>query len=956
MNKLYILRGVILGSLVSLTVWNAGAQQTDSIVPGRAFATTKISNTAAVSTTTGAELDKTVSINLTNTFAGQLTGLSVRESNGLPSSSASWLVRGVGTYGMPRENIAKLYVDGFEVNADYLKYLSPVEVENVSVLKDAAALSTFGMRGGNGVIWVETKRGKIGKPTIQVQLRESRQQAVNSNKALNAYDYASLYNQAVSNDNGRVWTPYYSEQSLADYKNGVSPNVNWYDEVLKKTGNYRDANVLFNGGSQTARYNIVLTYADQEGLLNATPDHTSSDDPEASLVRDPKDAMSNVRMNKFNLRSNFDFEMFDIFEARVDLGGRIENNKQPNYDMGSLMDDIARYPSNIYLPYDNEAKTHWSGTALYPNNPVGSVKGLGWRSSRLRILQGNFSLKEKLDFITPGLYLKESISFYSHSISNYNKTRNYARYHDNATTTTDQTTSLVAGGYGSGGLETWRQYMTTAGYDRHWDKHALTVAVGMHASDYQGDGRFGYKYHYLNYNGRANYVYDNRYVAELGVSYFGSDAYAPGHRFGFYPSLSAALILSNEEFLKANTSIDFLKLRASAGKIGSADTDASTGNFGSNGRFLYQQYYYYTGGFNSGNTTPYQWNSGLAPIFIANENAFAEKSLKYNVGLDAKLFKKIDVNLDVFMDKRSDILTFDQTTMGYYGNNFYMNNIGRMTNMGFEGSLTFGDKAGALDYSVFGRISYAKNEIDFMGEIPTAYPYNAATGRALNTRIGLIADGFYQLEDFNADGTLKNGLSIPTYGSVQPGDIKYKDLDNSGYIDDTDVDEIGKPYYPELYYSFGGKLAYRGVDFNVLFRGSAGSSVNLMNYSNQFIAFVDNRNAYDVAKGAWAYYPEQGIDTRQTATYPRLTTESNQNNFRTSSFWIKDNNFLRIQYVELGYNLKLKSEKISNIRFFLNVTNPLTWSSLLKNYNMDPESYFGYPAIKSYSLGVSVTL
>ena len=129
-----------------------------------------------------------------------------------------------------------------------------------------------------------------------------------------------------------------------------------------------------------------------------------------------------------------------------------------------------------------------------------------------------------------------------------------------------------------------------------------------------------------------------------------------------------------------------------------------------------------------------------------------------------------------------------------------------------------------------------------------------------------------------------------------------------------------------------------------------------MNYSNQFIAFVDNRNAYDVAKGAWAYYPEQGIDTRQTATYPRLTTESNQNNFRTSSFWIKDNNFLRIQYVELGYNLKLKSEKISNIRFFLNVTNPLTWSSLLKNYNMDPESYFGYPAIKSYSLGVSVTL
>jgi TonB-linked SusC/RagA family outer membrane protein len=937
-------------------VWNAGAQETDSIVPGRAFTTTKISNTAAVSTTTGVELDKTVSINLTNSFAGQFTGLSVRESNGLPNSSANWLVRGVGSYGMPRESIAKLYVDGFEVNADYLKYLSPLEIESVSVLKDAAALATFGMRGGNGVIWIETKRGKIGKPTIQVQLRGSLQQAVNLNKALDAYNYASLYNQAVSNDNGRVWTPYYSEQELADYKNGVSPNVNWYEEVLKKTGNYKDANILFNGGTKMARYSVVLTYADQEGLLNATPDNTSSDDPETTLVRNPKDAMSNVWMSKFNLRSNFDFEMFDIFEARVDLGGRIENNKQPNYDLGALMDDIARYPSNIYLPYDNETKTHLSGTALYPNNPVGSVKGLGWRSSRLRILQGNFSLKEKLDFITPGLYLKEAISFYSRSISTYNKTRNYARYHNDATTTTDQTTSLVAGGYGSGGLETWQQYIVSAGYDRSWNKHALSAAAGLHVSAYAGDGRFSYKYHYLNYNGRANYVYDNRYVAELGLSYFGSDSYAPGHRFGFYPTLSAAWIVSNEAFLKNNSAVNFLKLRASAGKVGSADTDESMSSFSSNGRFLYQQYYYYTGGFNSGNTTPYQWNSGLAPMFIANENAFAEKSLKYNIGLEAKLFQKLDVTLDAFLDKRSDILTFDQTVMAYYGNNYYMNNIGRMTNKGFEGSLTFGDKAGAVDYSLFGKISYAKNTIDFMSEIPTPYPYNARTGRALGARIGLVNDGFYQTEDFNADGSLKTGLPVPTFGSVQPGDLKYKDLDNSGYIDETDIDEIGKPFYPELYYSFGGKIAYKGLDFNVMFRGSAGSSVNLLDYPSQMIAFRDNGNAYDIAKGAWAYYPEQGIDTRQSATYPRLTTESNQNNFRTSSFWMKDNNFLRVQYVELGYTLKLKTEKVSGIRFFLNATNPLTWSSLLKTYNMDPESYFGYPALKSYSLGVSVTL
>ena len=928
----------ILGSIFIFLGGSLAAQEqkTDSIVPGRAFPTTIISNTAAVSTAEGSILDKTVSMSLSNSLAGQFTGLSIRESNGVPGASANWLIRGFGSYGMARENIAKIYVDGFEVNTDYLQNLSPLEIESVSVLKDAASLATFGMRGANGVIWIETKRGKAGKPTLSVQVRGSLQQPVNTNKALDSYTFASLYNQAMSNDKGQVWTPYYSQEQLADYQNGKSPNIAWYKEVLKNTGNYVDANVLFNGGNESARYNIVLNYADQNGLLNIN--HSSEN----------KDKVSNIDMNKFNLRSNFDLDMLNIFEAKIDLGGRIENIKGPNYDMDTLMTDLTNYPANIYFPYDDEEQTHYSGTTLYSNNPVGSINGLGWRSSRLRILQGNFNLKEKLDFITPGLYLKEGISFYSRTLSTYNKTRNYARYYNDQTTTTDQTTSITAGGYGSGGMETWKQYLVSAGYEQQWGKHALLSAVNFHASDYQGDGRFNYKYHYLNYNGRANYTYDNRYVGEFGFSYFGSDAYAPGNRFGFYPSLSAAWIISNEAFLKENPIVHLLKLRASAGKIGGGDTDENTGNFGSNGRFLYQQYYYYTGGFNSGNTTPYQGNLGLGPIFMANPNVFAEKSMKYNVGLDLNLFKKIGLTLDAFMDKRSNILTFDQTQMRYYGINYYMDNIGKMTNKGLEGSITWKDKAGDFEYALFGMASYAKNTIDFMAEVPTAYPYNASTGRSLGTRIGLVADGFYQLEDFNADGSLKSGLPISTFANVQPGDLKYKDLNNNGYIDETDVTEIGKPFYPEFYYSFGGNLKYKGFDFNILFRGATGSSINMMDYPEQFMAFVDNSNAYPIAKGAWAYYPEQGIDTRATATYPRLTATSNANNYHSSSFWIRNNNFLRIQYIELGYT-------IAKARFFLNATNPVTWSQLLKDYNMDPESYFGYPSLQSYTLGVSVT-
>ena len=947
MNKkinIYI-RKWILGMLFILSGWNIAAQETpasapevrnDSIVPGRMFPTTTISNTAAVSTVDGTALGKTVSLDFIGTMAGQMSGLCIQDNNGIPGYYAGWLIRGIGSYGMGRVNVAKVFVDGFEVNADYIQNLSPMEIESVSVLKDAASLATFGMRGDNGVIWIETKRGKVGKPTITVQLRGSLQQPVNMNKALDSYNFASLYNEAVSNDNGRVWTPYYSQDQLANYQNGTSPNVDWYKEALKNNGNYVDANVLFNGGTENARYSVVMTYADQAGLLNV---NNSADN---------KDKVSNIDMNKFNLRSNFDLNMLNIFEAKIDLGGRVQNTSLPNYDVSTLMNDVARYPSNIYFPYDDAEDTMYSGTTLYPNNPVGSINGLGWGNLRTRILQGNFNLKEKLDFITPGLYLKQGISFYSRTLSTYFKTRNYARYFDGETTTTDQTTSITAGGYGSGGMDSWKQYLLAAGYDRQWGKHALHSAVNFHASDYQGDGLFNYKYHYLNYFGRVNYVYDDRYVGEFGFSYFGSDAYAPGNRFGFYPSLSAAWIISNEAFLKGNQVVNMLKLRASAGKIGGSDTDENTDNFGSNGRFLYQQYYYYTGGFNSGNTTPYQWNGGLAPLFMANQNVFAEKSMKYNVGLDVNLFKKLNLTVDAFLDKRSNILTLDQTQMRYYGNNYFMDNMGKMTNKGLEADITWKDKAGDFEYAVFGMASYAKNTIDFMGEVPPAYPYNASTGRAYGTRIGLVADGFYQLEDFNADGSLKSGQPVPTFGPVQPGDIKYKDLNNDGYIDATDVTAIGKPFYPELYYSFGGNVKYKGFDFNIMFRGSTGSSVNLLDYPNQFVAFVNNGNAYPVAQGAWAYYPDQGIDTRATATYPRLTTVNNANNYATSSFWMKNNDFLRIQYIELGY-------QISKVRIFLNATNPVTWSQLLKDYNMDPESGFGYPAIQSYTLGASVT-
>lgn len=295
--------------------------------------------------------------------------------------------------------------------------------------------------------------------------------------------------------------------------------------------------------------------------------------------------------------------------------------------------------------------------------------------------------------------------------------------------------------------------------------------------------------------------------------------------------------------------------------------------------------------------------------------------------------------------------------MDYYGNYNLFDNIGKMTQKGFELSVGYTDRINKLNYTLQGMVFYATSIIDFMDEVAPAYSYNAYTGNPYGTMIGLKADGFYQTEDFNSDGDLKADLPTPLFGSVQAGDIRYVDIDQDGFVDQTDVIKIGNPSHPNLGYSFTAQADYKGFDVNLFFTGAAGGSVNLLSYRNQFVAFVNNGNAYENASGAWAYYPDQGIDTRETATYPRLTTESNENNYRNSSFWIRSNDYLRLKNIEFGYNFteNINLKGISSLRVFLNANNPFTYSKLLKDYNMDPESGYGYPALKTYNLGVNIS-
>ncbi|MEI6754499.1 MAG: SusC/RagA family TonB-linked outer membrane protein [Paludibacter sp.] len=901
-------------------------------IPGSLFNFGIVNNTAAVSTICNTELSCTKAPTISNSLYGKLLGLRVSQSSGEPGSDQAGMnIRGIGTFGYTG---IVYYVDGFQVDASYFFNLPQSAIASISVLKDAAALVSFGMQGANGVLWVQTQKGEIGKPKVSLNYEYGIGSPININKPLNSYAYANLYNQAISNDNGGVWSPFYTDTQLQGYQNGTGINVDWYSQALRNSAPYNKANLKFTGGDVHTKYNVLFDYLNQQGLYNV--ENTAS--------------TSNNQFNKYNMAGNLAFN-YNIFEAKIDINARLEDRKGPNYGSSFLMSNLATFPNNIYPVYDDSLHQHFSGTSIYPANPVGSLKGLGWTSNETRWLSANFSLKQKLDVITKGLYASEAYSFYSKSVSTYSKTADYARYQNGATTTTNQTTTILASSLGASSQEDWKQTALTLGYDRQFAKNAISAAVNFYTSDLSGDFSNYMNQTYENFNGRFNYTFDNRYVAEIGFSYYGCDAYAPGNKWKLYTAMSGAWIVSNESFLKNNPVISFLKARASYGTTGQYLTGASVYN---GGRNIYQQYYGNTTTYYLGNGTPAA-NYGLTPVYYATIIG-PETSLKYNVGLEMTLLKKIDLSIDVFMDKRSGIVTLDNSIPGVLGNNIIYNNIGKMTNKGAEMTVAYSDRIGDFTFKVMGMATYYKNQIDFMAEIPPAFSYSAQTGRATVTPIGLEAIGFYQTTDFETNGSLKSGIAIPQFGKVQPGDLRYKDLNGDGLIDNTDITAIGKPTTPALTYSFGGDIAYKGFDLNVLFQGSGESSFSLLS-SNQTIPFVNYATAYSIAETAWAYYPTQGIDTRASAMFPRLTTISNSNNYRASTFWQKNNDFLRLRNVELGYTLPsaiVKAAGISKLRLFVSTTNPVTLSKLLSDYHIDPESVNGYPTIKSTNMGVSV--
>jgi TonB-linked SusC/RagA family outer membrane protein len=915
-----------------LSVLAQQADKTDTLKNGAAkvrvaYGTqTKDQVTSSTASVSSEDLRKTNTASLSNALIGRLPGVTIMNTGGAPGfDDPSFAIRGRHT---TLNNGILTLVDGIQINS--ISYLSVDEIESVTVLKDAAALALYGVRGGNGVLLVTTKKGSISdKINISLNARYGSQSPTTLPKFSGSYDYARLYNEARVNDGLPLQ---YTDAQLNGYKAGTDPylypNVNWYDEILRKSSPMQDYSLTFSGGNKTAKYFLMVGYMNNQGLYANTDQKTNS----------------NINFERINFRGNVELNLTKTLTAQVGLGGNLQDRKFAPIATQTLWQNMATYAPNLYAVRTPDGQI--TGTANYPVNPVGYVLERGYQSRHDRNIQSSVQLNQKLDILTEGLGVFAALKFDNEFNSRYDKTRSYAYAvpqigvspagdptisYSQAGVNTDLTITL-------GDNYENNRIILNAGFDytRKFNNHELSGMLMYQQDKYTVLGNQS-AFAMQNIMGRLNYNYKEKYYGELAFSYSGTENYAPGKRFGLFPALSAGWLIHKEDFWKQNSFISYLKLRGSVGLVGN-DKGSPRFNYNQYWGTATDQFYYFGTG-----TTAF---NALVQLGTANPELTWEKGLVYNVGVEANAFNnKLTFSADVFREMRSDILVDMGNRMPAIGGvqASALENRGKVLNYGTEVAATYSDKLGEFNYFVGGQLSFARNEIKENYDIPRKEAYSSRLGRPVGQYFGLEAIGFFKNES--------DIIASPqqTFAVVRPGDLKYKDQNNDGIIDINDEVAIGRHNYPEILYSFNTGASYKGFNLDLFFQGVANRSVYLNGY--MFQPFVNDANI-----STWAAEGHWTPATHATATFPRLTTQLNDNNYRSSDFWVRKANFIRLRNVELGYTIPksvVSKLGIQSIKVFVSGLNLLSWDDLA--LDVDPETLsVGYPVIKTYSAGLSV--
>jgi TonB-linked SusC/RagA family outer membrane protein len=890
-------------------------------------------NTGSVFTITGEELAKTNAGNLLNTLQGRIPGLTVATGSGEPGyDNPTLYLRGQSSWNVAGNAIA-IYLDGFQIDMNALSALSPFEIESITLLKDATALSIYGFEGGAGVLSIRTKEGtSTGKTKIEVNGRYGNLTPIAMPKVMDAYGYVTAYNKALQNDGLPV--KYYNPDLYKANDDPFHPNVNWYDKVLNNSSATQDYSISFRGGNNKARFFVLGGYTDFKGAYK-----------DADVI--DKDYGTNAKYKRINLRTNINVQLNKNLSVKATVSGLTEDRNTPDgFSAATLFANLLRIPAAAFAVKNLDGS--WGNSSVYNFNPVQLLRQNGVYSSHTRSLQTNLSFNQKLDVIVKGLSFNGGVSFSNLYIGVYEKQFTVPSYE----VTKDAYDNPVMDGNGNivykvlgsvsqnindGGNSHWNRNSFQLGfnYDRTFGKNTFTGLLQATRLNYSHDGQY-YAVVEQGLRGAVTYDYNKKYIADLSFSYTGSGDFQTGHRYGLFPALGLGWIASNEDFLKNSKVINLLKLRASYGV---------TANTNENFRFLYERWGVSTGGVTMG--TSNSWYSGRTEGSYANTNFTWEAKQTANIGIELTLLKKLNATVDVFTEKRTGILNAPVGVPTYTGFSFQNTNSGEAVNKGLEIALQYRDKIITnFEYYAGASFSFARNKITQKAQDAQPYDYLYLKGYRIDQVRGLQSAGFYQASDFDATGNLMPGVVKSAYGQVHPGDLKYVDINGDGIINDYDKVPLQFAKLPEITMGFNIGLKYAGFDFDAFVQSVMNRTVSLLDDAFDYTHPLANNNNITVfSNNPWT------PATANTATSPRLSTLVNNNNNQQADFWLRNGSFFKLRNVEVGYTLPSKaiSKKFETVRIYLNGNNLLS----TKIEGLEPERLsMGYPLMKTVTVGI----
>ena len=912
----------------------------------------KVSVVGAISTVDVDQL-KVPTANLSNALAGNVAGIIAVQRSGEPGQNFSeFWIRGKSTFGAG--DAALVLVDGVERN---FNEINVEDIASFSVLKDASATAIYGQRGANGVIIVETKRGVEGKASINFKGEYGMSTPSRMPKYVDAVRYAELANEGRQS---RYLDPLYTDADMDVIRYGLDPdlypNVDWYDLLLNDfTTQYR-GNVSISGGSSTARYYISASYLSEEGMYKENNLNAYN---------------TNANYNRFNFRSNVDVSVTKTTEVSLGIGGWLVNQNKP----GAISDDIwgsLSGLSSLTVPvvYSNGLFPSYGGSGIQISPKVWLTE-TGYKTMWENKIETNLGIKQDLKFITPGLTAEARFSFDTFNFNQINRLKypdlyRAERQRDGqgrlVLSRVFQEVPLYQGTESRADLRYFGEFNLNYGqvFD---DKHrvgGLFRATMEERSDrdpaFFSDILFMIPKRYLAYAGRFTYSYDDRYFIEGNLGYTGSENFEKGSRFGLFPAIAGGWMLSNESFMQSLTWLDQLKFRYSYGKTGNDKMRKNDRDV----RFPYlTSVDTGAGGFNYGDIGQ-GYGGGVYLNTVGAINLTWETSTKHNAGIDMTLFKDFNLIVDVFQDYRERIFmerNYIPYTVGLEGLKPWAN-VGRMRNQGMDGNFSYFRKVGDVNVTLRGNFTYAYSDVLEYDEQANALDYQMTKGYRWEQTRGLIALGLFKDEQEILESPRQTFMT-----DVLPGDIKYKDVNGDGVINNDDVVPIGYSRTPGLIYGFGSSVEWNNFDFNVLFQGAGNSDFFLggvgvdpfssADFGNILKAVSDNNDRWisrEISGTADTENPD--------AVFPRLSYGSNLNNHRNSTFWLRNARYLRLKHLEVGYTIpRAISQKLmmNRVRVYCIGTNLLVFSPFDW---WDPEigSSNGakYPISKTVTLGLTV--